>query len=143
MSDFEFRRIRTGDFAYCWPIYSETLAPLVPGWDEAAQRRTVEQALAEEGASILVVDRSDAGWLYVTETRFDVHLGHLYLEAGRRNNGLGTRFLQWMADRARRKEKEFTLDVIANNRARVLYERLGFVDVKAKPGQIIVTYRAT
>jgi GNAT superfamily N-acetyltransferase len=143
MADFEFRRVRPGDPAYCWPIYSEAMAPLMTGWDEAAQRRMVEQALAEEGASIMVVDKSDAGWLHVSETRFDIHLGHLYLEADRRNQGLGTRFLQWMTDRARRKAKTFTLDVMANNRARALYERLGFVAAGTSAGKIRMQQRAS
>ena len=136
MADFEFRRIRPGDVAYCWPIYSEAMAPLVSGWSETAQRRVVELALGEEGASIMVVDKSDAGWLHVSETRFDIHLGHLYLEADRRNQGLGTRFLKWMTERAQRKAKTFTLDVMANNRARALYERLGFAAAGTSAGKI-------
>ena len=137
MTSFEFRRIRSGDFAFCWPIYSEAMMPLTPGWNETAQRRTIEQALADEGASILVVEASDAGWLHVTETRFDIHLGHLYLEPARRNKGLGTRFLTWMSERARRKEKDFTLDVLlGNSRAKTLYERLGFVADRPSAGKI-------
>lgn len=137
MTGFEFRRIRSGDFTFCWPIYSEAMMPLTPGWNEVAQRRTIEQALADEGASILVVEASDAGWLHVTETRFDIHLGHLYLEPARRNKGLGTHFLTWMSERARRKEKDFTLDVLlTNNRAKTLYERLGFVADRPSAGKI-------
>jgi GNAT superfamily N-acetyltransferase len=143
MLDFEFRRVRPADFAYCWAIYGEAMASLTAGWNETAQRRTVEQALAEEGASIMVVDKSDAGWLYVTETRFDIHLGHLYLEADRRGKGLGTRFLQWMAERAQRKSKTFTLDVMANSRARALYERLGFAPAGASAGKIRMQQRAS
>ena len=67
MTNFEFRRVRPNDVAYCWPIYSEAMAPLVTGWNEPAQRPTIERALGEEGASIMVVDKSDAGWLHVTE----------------------------------------------------------------------------
>ena len=143
MADFEFRRIRPGDAAYCWPIYSEAMIPLVSGWNEAAQRGMVERALGEEGASIMVVDKSAAGWLHVSETRFDIHLGHLYLEADRRNQGLGTRFLQWMTERAQRKAKTFTLDVMANNRARALYERLGFVTAGTSAGKIRMQQRAS
>jgi GNAT superfamily N-acetyltransferase len=147
MADFEFRRVRPGDSAYCWSIYSEAMAPLVTGWNDTAQRRMIELALGEEGASIMVVDKSDAGWLHVSETRFDIHLGHLYLEADQRNRGLGTRFLQWMTERAQRKAKTFTLDVMTNNRARALYERLGFVPV-GKPaatsaGKIRMQHRAS
>ncbi len=147
MIDFEFRRMARGDFAYCWAIYSEAMAPLSTGWNEQAQRRTIEQAFGEEGASIMVVEKSDAGWLHVSETRFDIHLGHLYLEADRRNQGLGTRFLHWMIERAQRKAKTFTLDVMTNNRARALYERLGFVPL-GKPagtsaGKIRMQHRAS
>jgi len=128
MPDFAFRRVRAAaDFAYCWPIYREAVAPLTTGWNEAAERRGIEQVLAEEGASILVEDKSDAGWLHVSESRFDIHLGYLFIEPERRSRGLGTRFLNWMSDRARRKGKTFTLDVLqGNQRARLLYERLGF-----------------
>lgn len=131
MAAFEFRRVRPGDFAYCWSIYSEAMG--------SALRETIERALDEEGASILVVDKSDAGWLHVSETRFDIHLGHLYLEADRRGQGLGTGLLQWMIDRARRKAKSFTVDVAADSRARRLYERLGFVPA----GKIRMQHRAS
>ena len=62
----------------------------------------------------------------MSETRFDIHLGHLYLEADRRNQGLGTRFLQWMTDRAR-----------------ALYERLGFVAAGTSAGKIRMQQRAS
>ena len=141
MINFEFRRVRPGDFAYCWSIYNEALAPNEGGWNEAAQRRKVEQALAEEGASVMVVDKSDSGWLYLTETRFEIHLDHLYLEAERRGQGLGTGFLSWMIERARRKEKALTLDVMANSRARALYARLGFIPAGTSADTIRMQYR--
>ena len=143
MTNFEFRRVRPNDVAYRWPTNSEAMAPLVTGWNEPAQRATIERALGEEGASIMVVDKSDAGWLHVTETRFDIHLGHLYLEADRRNKGLGTRFVQWMIERAQRKDKAFTLDVMTNTRARALYERLGLVASGTSAGKIRMQHRAS
>ncbi len=38
-----------------------------------------------------------------------------------------------MGERARRKNKNFTLDVLKNNRARRLYERLGFRIIETSP----------
>jgi ribosomal protein S18 acetylase RimI-like enzyme len=132
MLGFEFRGIRPADTAYCWTIYREAMEPLASAlglWNEAAQKRAIEQVLAEPDASILVENRSDAGWLMVTETRFDVHIDHLYIEAERRHHGLGSRFLEWMGERARRKHKTLTLYVMSNNKdARRLYERLGFTN---------------
>lgn len=129
MPPFDFRRVRSDDFGFCWPLYRDALQPLSVGlfaWDDAVQQRHVHQALADEGASVLMADGADAGWLHCTETRFAIHLGHLYLVPEKRSKGLGTGFLTWMSDRARRKGKDFTLDVMKNNPARVLYERLGF-----------------
>jgi GNAT superfamily N-acetyltransferase len=136
---FDFRRLRDGDFDFCWPLYRDALQPLSAGvfvWDDATQQKRVREALADEGASVLVAEQSDAGWLQCSETRFAIHLGHLYLLPEKRNHGLGSGFLAWMSDRARRKGKEFTLDVMKNNPARALYERLGFKPVRTQANTI-------
>jgi GNAT superfamily N-acetyltransferase len=132
MLGFEFRGVRPTDFVYCWTVYSDAMKALTAElglWNETAQQRAIEQAVGDPDASILVVDRSDAGWLMVDETRHDIHLTHFYVEADRRGQGLGTRFLGWMAERAQHKHKSLTLEVLTNNKdARRLYERLGFVN---------------
>lgn len=136
MSDFEFRRVQPQDVAFCWTIYREAMQPLTAElmqWNEDAQRRGIEATLGDDDASILISDDTDAGWLHVVETRRDIHLGHLYLAPQARNHGLGTKFLRWMGERARRKNKNFTLDVLKNNRARRLYERLGFRIIETSP----------
>ena len=141
MPDFDFRRIETRDFDFCWPIYRDALRPLSTGvfaWNDAQHQAIVREALVDAGASILLSD-GDAGWLHVSETRFTIHLGHLYLLPEKRRHGLGSRFLRWMSDRAKRKEKEFTLDVMKNNPALGLYQRLGFKPVKTTA--YIVTMR--
>ena len=136
MLEFSFRRVEPTDFAFCWPIYRDAMQPLTAElmqWNEASQRRGIEEALSDEGASILVWQEADAGWLHVIETRRDIHLGHLYLAPQARNRGLGSKFLSWMGERATRKNKNFTLDVLKNNRARGLYERLGFRIIETSP----------
>jgi GNAT superfamily N-acetyltransferase len=130
---FDFRRVGANDFTFCWPLYRDSLQPLSVGlfaWDDAQQQARVQTALADEGASILVESDSDAGWLHCSETRFAIHLGHLYLLPQMRGKGLGSGFLRWMSDRAQRKSKDFTLDVMKNNPALALYQRLGFKPLK-------------
>ena len=136
MPDFEFRRVLPQDIAFCWSIYREAMQPLTAQlmqWNEENQRRGIEAALADDDASILVSGGGAAGWLHVIETRRDIHLGHLYLAPEARNHGLGTSFLTWMGERAKRKNKSFTLEVLKNNRARELYERLGFRIIESSP----------
>ena len=136
MIAFEFRPIATRDIAFCWPIYREVMEPLgteLGAWNEAAQRREIETALAEEGASILVTHDADAGWLHVTETRHIIHLTHFYLLPELRNRGLGSSFMKWMIERARHKGKGFTLEVLKNSPARSLYERFDFAVTHTGP----------
>src|ERR1700743_2147300 len=107
MSDFEFRPVRGSDFAFCWPLYRDFMQPLMVQlmpWNEAAQQKMIEQTLADSGASIFVVENSDAGWLSADETRFTIHLSHFYLTPERRDQGLGSKLLRWMSDRATRKQ---------------------------------------
>ena len=136
MLEFGFRRIEPKDEAFCWTIYRDAMQPLTAElmqWSEANQRRGIEEAVRDDDASILVAGEVDAGWLHVIETRRDIHLGHLYLAPPARNKGLGTKFLRWMGERAIRKQKSFTLEVLKNNRARGLYERLGFRIIETSP----------
>jgi len=128
---FAFRPATSRDFDFCWPIYRDAMQPLTAGWQEAAERRLVTDAMGDAGTSIVRAPgaegaEGDAGWLQVGETRYVIHLAHLYLVPAMRNRGLGTAFLRWMCDRAERKRKELTLDVMASNPARALYERLKF-----------------
>ena len=97
MPDFEFRPVLPRDHSYCWTIYRDAIQPLaleLKDWDETARRRLIDEALADAGASILVVDHDAAGWLHVDETRHEIHLGHLYIEPQQRNKGLGSRFMR-------------------------------------------------
>ena len=129
MPDFEFRPVAARDFSYCWTIYRDAVQPLaleLKIWNEAVQHKMIDEALSDAGASILVEDHQAAGWLHVDETRFEIHLGHLYIEPQARNHGLGSKFMRWMNERAHRKNKVFTIDVLKNNRAKALAERLGF-----------------
>ena len=140
---FEFRPATRSDLGFCWPIYRDAMKPLTEAagaWNEAAQQKIVEQAVADSGTSILRQDQADVGWLQVEETRHLVLLKQIFLLPAVRNRGLGTSFLKWMKERADRKRKDLTLDVMTNNPARRLYERLGFKVVTAANDKITMRY---
>jgi GNAT superfamily N-acetyltransferase len=109
-------------------------------WNEAAQQKIVAQAVTDAGTSILRQDAADVGWLQVEETRHVVQLKQIFLVPAVRNRGLGTSFLKWMKERADRKRKDLTLDVLSNNPARRLYDRLGFKTVSTANGKITLRY---
>ncbi len=140
---FELRPVAKADFAFCWPIYRDAMKPLteaLASWDEQAQHRIVEQAVGDPGTSVLRADQRDAGWVQVEEGPHVVLLKQLFLAPAARNRGLGTSFLNWMKERADRKRKDLTLDVLTNNPALRLYERLGFKPVTTSDNKISMRY---
>lgn len=109
-------------------------------WNEVAQQQLVKQAVAHTGTSILRAENADAGWVQVEETRGAVQLRHLYLAAEMRNRGLGSAFLVWMKERADRKRKDLVLEVLTNNPAQRLYERLGFKPLTTAGNKVTMRY---
>jgi ribosomal protein S18 acetylase RimI-like enzyme len=95
-------------------------------WNEPGQRNVVELALAQTGTFIIVAGAQDAGWLQVSESTDSIYLGQLYLAPALQNHGIGTAILMDLKDKARASGKALALDVMKDNRARLLYERLGF-----------------
>jgi len=140
---FELRPAATSDLGFCWPIYRDAMKPLTEAltqWNETAQHKIVEQAVADAGTSILRQENADVGWLQVEETRHVVQLKQIFILPAMRNRGLGTGFLNWMKERAERKRKDLTLDVLNNNPARKLYERLGFKIVTAANNTVTMRF---
>ena len=99
---------------------------LLGKWNEPGQKRVVELALVTKGTSIIVIDGLDAGWLQVGESPDSIYLGQLHLAPSLQNRGIGTAIVRELTDKARQAGKALTLDVMKNNRARLLYERVGF-----------------
>src|ERR1700694_5504764 len=127
--EFELRLASGKDFRFAWLLYRDLMKPLtieLLEWNELGQKRVVKQALADKGRSLIVANGSNAGWLQVVETTDGVYLGHLYILPSVQNRGIGTAVLRRLSDRARQEGKTFSLDVMKNNRARLLYERLVF-----------------
>ncbi len=140
---FELRAAKRSDLEFCWPIYRDALRPLTEAftaWQEPAQRRVVEKALGDPGASILRAGGVDAGWLQVAETGAVIELRQFFVVEPMRNQGLGTSFLAWMKERAERKRKDLVLEVTTNNPARRLCDRLGFKPVKTADNKVTMRF---
>ena len=140
---FELRPAAKSDFAFCWAIHRDVLQPLMEPpteWHEPDQRRLVERAVADAGSSILRSEGADAGWLHVAETRQVIELKQLQLLPEKRNRGLGSSFLDWMKERADRKRKDLTMEIMTNSLARPLLERLGFKAVPTSGRTVTMRY---
>lgn len=124
------RPITPSDLDFAWNLYRQSMKPLTEAlmeWVDERQKQVVEGDVLGGEASIIVRNGHDLGWLHVRETIDALELCQLYVAPEVQNRGIGTVIVERLIGEARRKGKDLNLEVVKNNRARRLYERLGFV----------------
>jgi len=123
------RPATTEDIAFARELYFGTMRYItdrLSDWNEAEQvARFAERFLLEE-VRIIVRDDKDVGWLQVGETDEEIFLKQIYIDPGSQNQGIGSRLVANLLERARRANKPVRLGVVKINPALALYQRLGF-----------------
>ena len=126
---YELRPADAGDVEFAWRLYeqlmrarTEALAP----WRAARQREVVESAVRSGGMRIIVCAGADCGWIHVLGDAEGIELHQLYIEPARQNRGIGGSIVRALQACAAAAGQPLRLNVLVNNPARRLYERLGF-----------------
>jgi ribosomal protein S18 acetylase RimI-like enzyme len=126
---FELRPADDRDRDFIWVINTQSLRPSVEatwGWDDAFQRNYFKEHYGDYERQIIRLDGQDVGVLSF-ETRADhVYVNLIAFLPQFQGQGLGTRVLGEVKDRAAALGLPVRLQVLKPNRARQLYERLGF-----------------
>ena len=139
MGDPCLRPVAGGDRAFLVDLYGSVREPElahVP-WDDATRRAFVEQQFAAQdehyrqnypGATLDVVELGGepAGRLYVHRGPSDIRIMDIALAPPFRGRGIGTELLRGLMAEADESRRKLSIHVEMNNRARNLYERLGF-----------------
>ena len=139
MGGVSLRPARDGDEPFLASVYASTraeeLAP-VPWSDEqkaafvamqfAAQTAHYAQHYDGMTAGVIVVDGEDAGRLLVARWTREIRIVDITLLPGFRGRGSGSELLAELMDEATEMGKSLSVHVERENRARGLYERLGF-----------------
>ena len=74
----------------------------------------------------IMADNKMVGFIGIQNYPKEIFIYRLFLDEKCRNQGIGTIVLQQMIDIAKKQDKDITLDVSEENKARDLYERMGF-----------------
>jgi ribosomal protein S18 acetylase RimI-like enzyme len=123
---------RMDDYGFALGLYLESTKPLLIAlgqWDESRILARFADGFKLEQIQILCAADGVIGWMQVSETDAQLHIDQLHLIEGARNRGLGTRLIRELQDRASGSGRSLALNVIRGNRAKALYERLGFIVV--------------
>lgn len=81
---------------------------------------------------VILDDGEQVGRLYLARIEDELRVIDIALLPDRRGRGLGSRVLEWVIDRAAGENRDVTLHVEPWNRAKRLYERLGFESVELR-----------
>jgi putative acetyltransferase len=141
------RQARTADREYCFQLHRSALGEYVEaiwGWDEAAQRERHEDNFERDRTQIITVNGHDAGSLNVDEGDGEVALGRIELEPEYQGRGIGGHIVRALITEAASRGEDVVLEVLdVNTRAKVFYERLGFVETgRPKAHKIRMRYTA-
>jgi len=98
------------------------------GWDEEVQKGKTLRELEKNisNMKIIVVDGSDVGVTTFSKNEEEYCIGLTLIHPDYQNKGMATDILQKYIDIARKENKRIMIKTYKENRARNLYERLGF-----------------
>jgi ribosomal protein S18 acetylase RimI-like enzyme len=148
------RPIAPTDEAFLFALYASTRAEelaVVP-WSAAektaflrmqfdAQHRDYQKRFA--GAAFLVIERGGEpiGRLYVHRAADELRIIDIALLPAHRGAGIGTALLRGLLQEARATERPVRLYVEQANRARALYDRLGFTAIGETGVYVLMEWR--
>ena len=137
------RRETDGDLKFLKNLYAasrEREMLVLADWGDEQKREFLDQQFNAQrshyqkhypDASFDIIERQGQaiGRLYVAELAQEIRLMDIALIPAARNAGIGRKFCSKIKSRAEQLGKIVSLHVEADNPAKRLYERLGFVDV--------------
>jgi ribosomal protein S18 acetylase RimI-like enzyme len=138
-SIISYRPVQPEDAAFLYEVYASTRADELRawGWDQVQQSAFLHMQFAaqqqhyafledEAAQQIILVDGQAIGRLIVIRREREIMLADIALLPPYRNAGIGTQLIQRLQSEAAQTRRPVRLQVEKTNRARQLYERLGF-----------------
>jgi ribosomal protein S18 acetylase RimI-like enzyme len=107
-----------------------------------AQHRHYRETMPDASYDLILVDGRPVGRLYVERRPDEVHVIDIAFLPAYRGAGLGTQLLQSLLNEATAAGKAVRIYVEQFNRARRLYERLGFRQVAERGIYLLLEWRA-
>lgn len=106
--------------------YEEVVARQFGKWDGELQKGYFDDKWRRADFEVVECDGGRAGAIWTTDEGDHLWLREIFLHPDHQGKGIGTRLLRQELAAARRLGKALRLRVLRENRARFLYERLGF-----------------
>ncbi len=130
MMDIRLRPARETDKEFCRRVHHTALHDVVVRqfgqWDDALQDEFFEKSWVSLSRQIIEVNGAPAGTFSCAIYPDHLVIEQIYLLPRFQGQGIGTGLLRQQLDKAQELKIPARLNVLLENRARILYERLGF-----------------
>ncbi len=130
MDRWTLRPARTSDRDFLYALHEATMREYVDevwGWDERMQVSYFDDRFRPGLWQVIQAGGQDVGVLVVEERVEEIYVARIEIVPEQQGRGIGAAVICSLMDDAATSERELTLDVFhVNDRARALYERLGF-----------------
>jgi ribosomal protein S18 acetylase RimI-like enzyme len=126
---YELRPVTLDDYDLIYRIHVDAMRDVVTqqyGWNESIVSAMFRDWFRPTIIQLILVDGQPAGLLAVRREPTEFYLSNIEIVPAYQGRGLGTAVVHGVLDEARRAGLPVSLQVLKINRARRLYERLGF-----------------
>lgn len=130
MATVDLRAATPDDYGFAFRVHCAAMRPSVEptfGWDEDCQARYFQLHFDPRARQIIRFEGVDVGLLSVEERDDALFLGSIEILPRYQGRGIGTTLIRQLQRRAEESGLPLRLQVLKTNRARELYERLGFI----------------
>jgi GNAT superfamily N-acetyltransferase len=107
-------------------VYEPVVVRQFGAWDGAFQDKLFEEKWGIQNYQIVEQGGQRIGAIWVAEEPDHLWLREIQISPPHQNQGIGTKLLMKLIDEAGRSGSPLRLRVLTENRAKILYERLGF-----------------
>jgi ribosomal protein S18 acetylase RimI-like enzyme len=126
---FQLRPAKPRDYLFAIDLYldgAKRHLSRIGRWNKRRLMVKFRNGYKSSQTRMVCVGDKTIGWIQVAEHIGRLHLRQLHLIPTHRRQGIGTRLIQELLQRADELNRPVTLDVMHGNPARALYVRLGF-----------------
>ena len=140
--EFRLRPVEASDLEFIWRLRVATMKDMIErayGWDEATQRGYAQESL---GGMIVLVGEKPVGVVTLADWGDQLHLVWMAIASDVQGRGLGRALVEYCQRRAQQERKPLTLQVLQDNPAAAMYQRLGFeVHGRNGPHKLLMHWR--
>ena len=136
-----YRPATDNDIDFLYALHVATMKEYVDktwGWDDTFQKAVFRKNYVPAEIQIIILEGKDVGMLTIEERDDEVFLRTIEIHPEYQGKGIATTIIGKLVTESAQKMKPVRLRVLKVNRAKRLYDRLGFLVIEESPTHYIM-----